>query len=268
MPNCSDYFNDQMKFIGIIPARYASTRFPGKPLASVQGKPMIYHVFANAKKCNFLKEIYIATDDDRIFKAASEFGATVFMTSENHRSGTERCGEVNNNLLKKGLIAAEDVVINIQGDEPFLHESQLGLLVSAFSDARVEIATLLKQIDNNEDLSNPNVVKAVAGNEDRVLYFSRSPIPFIRDITKENWVSNHHFYKHIGIYAYKSKILNELIILPEGKLEKAESLEQLRWLEHGYNIHSRVTDQENISIDTPEDLDKLNKRLGEKDNIQ
>ncbi len=267
MPNCSDSFDDHMNFIGIIPARYASKRFPGKPLARILGKPMIQHVYTNAKNCSILDEVFIATDDDQIFQSAIKFGAKVFMTSSKHLSGTERCGEVNNVLLEQGIVALDDVVINIQGDEPFIDDSLLNLLASSFSDDFVDIATLLKQIHNKEDLFDPNKVKAVTGVDGRVLYFSRSPIPYLRDIPEESWLKNHTFYKHIGIYAYRSGTLKELTGLPEGELEIAESLEQLRWIEQGYSIYSRITERENIAIDTPEDLDKLNKRLGEKDNI-
>lgn len=252
-----------MKFTGIIPARYASTRFPGKPLALILGKPMIRHVYESAVKTGILDDVCIATDDERIYRVAADFGAKVYMTSTEHRSGSERCGEITETLIKQGKLSDDDVVVNIQGDEPFVSTSQLESIISVFHKPQVGIATLLMRIHETEDLINPNKVKAVTGHNKRILYFSRSPIPFIRDLPREQWVDNAIFYKHIGIYAYRAATLLDLVQLPEGILEKQESLEQLRWLENGYEIFAEVTEHENLSVDTPGDLDRLNKSFGE-----
>ena len=242
-----------MKFSGIIPARYASTRFPGKPLADMKGKPMIQRVYERVLLT--VDELCIATDDERIEAAAKAFGARVIMTSDRHRSGTERCYEAYCKMETRC-----DVVINIQGDEPFIHPRQIELLKRSFDTPDVQIATLVKPFEPNEDgekiLFNPNSPKVVlAGNGD-ALFFSRSVIPCVRGRKPSEWLTAHTFYKHIGLYAYRANVLKEIVHLPPSPLELAESLEQLRWLENGYRIRTAVTYQETVGIDTPEDMER------------
>jgi 3-deoxy-manno-octulosonate cytidylyltransferase (CMP-KDO synthetase) len=245
-----------MKIIGIIPSRYASTRFPGKPLIDIKGKTMIQRVYEQTSKCTLLTEIYVATDDDRIYKHVKDFGGNVIMTSPSHSSGTERCFEVAANINSEN----EDIIINIQGDEPYINPEQIEKLISCFDELSVEIATLIKRIILTEELLNPNVVKVVKSFMNDAIYFSRSPIPFVRGKEKEEWITETNFYKHIGIYGYKYSTLERIVNLSTGELEKAESLEQLRWLESGFKIKTKETDFENIAIDTPEDyLNLINK---------
>ena len=214
-----------MKFIGIIPARYASTRFPGKPLADMKGKYMIQRVYEQVRK--ILDNVCVATDDDRIFNAVKSFGGNVVMTSAEHRSGTDRCFEAYNRLGGN-----EDVIINIQGDEPFIKPEQIESLIACFDSPQTQIATLVRP------------------------YFSRSIIPYMRNISPEQWPDKHVYYKHIGMYGYKADILSQITRLPQSSLEIAESLEQLRWLQNGYTIKVGITTQETIGIDTPDDLQK------------
>jgi len=239
-----------MKFIGIIPARFASTRFPGKPLAILNGKPIIQHVYENAAKG--LDAVWVATDNSRIAQAVSNFGGQIVMTREDHPSGTDRCAEA------AQLLSAEhdfEVVINIQGDEPFVRPEQINALKSCFADPKTEIATLVKVIESAEVLFNPNRPKVVVGKDQQALLFSREAIPHIRGAAKENWLAEHEFYSHLGMYAYRKDILQQLTQLSPSKLELAESLEQLRWLENGFCIKVAQTRFESIGIDTPEDLE-------------
>lgn len=237
-----------MNFIGIIPARYESTRFPGKPLAMIHDKPMIQWVYENATQA--LNHVWVATDDTRIFEAVEAFGGKAIKTSASHQSGTDRCAEAAKALSEH---LDFDVVINIQGDEPFVKPEQINLLKSCFeSDA--EIATLVKKIEESEELFNPNRPKVVLGANKDALYFSRSPIPYIRGKEEKNWIVKNNFWAHIGMYAFKSDILQKITQLQPGKLEAAESLEQLRWLEEGYKIKTAETKTQSIGIDTPEDL--------------
>lgn len=240
-----------MKFIGIIPARYASTRFPGKPLADMKGKPMIQRVYEQVE--GVLDAVCVATDDERIAAAVRAFGGQAVMTSDQHRSGTDRCYEA---YQKVG--AGFEVVINIQGDEPFIHPEQIETLKRCFDDPATEIATLVKPFDPNGDfestLFNPNSPKVVFNKRMEALYFSRSIIPYIRGEQYTEWLKTHTFYKHIGLYAYRAETLREITALPQSELEKAESLEQLRWLENGYRIKVGITHQETIGIDTQEDM--------------
>ncbi len=241
-----------MKFIAIIPARYASTRFPGKPLADMNGKPMIQRVYEQVKKC--VDKVFVATDDERIYDAVTSFGGNVVMTSANHKSGTDRCAEAYNSIG-----GGEDVIINIQGDEPFIAPSQIEAIMGCFSDKSVQIATLVKPFTENDGIDaliNPNSPKVVLGVDNQALYFSRSVIPFVRGVDMQEWLKSHTFYKHIGMYAYRAEVLMEITKLPQSELEKAESLEQLRWLENGYKIKAGVTTQETIGIDTPDDMQK------------
>ncbi|MDR0506281.1 MAG: 3-deoxy-manno-octulosonate cytidylyltransferase [Dysgonamonadaceae bacterium] len=246
-----------MKFAGIIPARYASTRLPGKPLADMLGKPMIQRVYEQVAGC--LDDVAVATDDERIYNAVQNFGGKAIMTSPNHQSGTDRCWEAYTKLSCKF-----DVVINIQGDEPFIQPSQIELLKNCFKDERTQIATLVKQFSADCDfdqLFNPNTPKVVLNSNRQAIYFSRSVIPYIRGKHHSEWLKSHSFYKHIGIYAYLSDVLGEISSLPPSPLEKAESLEQLRWIENGYVIKAGITNEETTGIDTPEDLEVAIRRL-------
>lgn len=241
------------KAIAIIPSRYNSSRFPGKPLVIINGKTMIQRVYEQAKACPELQEVIVATDDQRIFDHVQEFGGNVEMTSPDHESGTDRCGEV---LSKYN--SEVDVVVNIQGDEPYIQPGQISELVNAFSNNEVDISTLAKKINQNDQVHDPNVVKVVKQKNSFALYFSRNPIPFLRNKKKESWIDNQDYFKHVGIYAYRTNVLKKLVQLEPSELEKAESLEQLRWLENGYSIHVGNTSYENIGIDTPDDLKKMN----------
>ncbi len=239
-----------MKFIGIIPARYASTRFPAKPLAMLGGKPVIQRVYEQV--AGVLDDAYVATDDERIEAAVKAFGGKAVMTSVNHKSGTDRCYEA---YCKVGQ--GYDVVVNIQGDEPFIRHSQLEAVKACFDDADTQIATLVKPFtpeDGYEVLENPNSPKVVVNSQMQALYFSRSVIPFQRNRDRGEWLANHVYYKHIGLYAYRVSVLKEITALPQSPLELAESLEQLRWLENGYVIKVGVTGVETVGIDTPQDL--------------
>ena len=236
--------------LGIIPARYASTRFPGKPLVIIDGKPMIQRVYEQALKSD-LDAIVVATDDVRIADAVSSFGGNVVMTSENHPSGTDRCAEALVNF--EGDWKA---VVNIQGDEPYIQPSQINAIASLLKNG-APIATLVKKIDNTEELTNINSPKVVLSNTGDALYFSRQPIPFQKGVNINDWLNHGIYYKHIGIYGYQSAILPELTQLKQSKLEMAESLEQLRWLENGYTIKTAETAENTVAIDTPEDLSRL-----------
>lgn len=244
-----------MKVLAVIPARYASTRFPGKPLAMIHGKPMIQRVYEQCLKAGSIDEVVVATDDERIADAVKGFNGNVVITSPAHKSGTERCNEVAGKYGNEGK--SFDIVINIQGDEPFIEPSQIDLTASCFDDDEVEIGTLIKKIDNPADIFDPNVVKVVTGSDGTALFFSRQAIPFLRGVETEKWIERHDYFKHIGIYAYRTNVLKTIAGLSSTPLEKAESLEQLRWLENGYKIKTLRTTFESISVDTPEDLEKL-----------
>lgn len=237
-----------MKFIGIIPARFESTRFPGKPLAILGKKPMIQWVVENAQKA--LGQVFVATDDERISEAVKKFGGQVVLTANTHRSGTDRCAEAAR-ILSQTI--EFDVVINIQGDEPFIQAEQINLLKNCFLQ-ETDLATLVKKIDSSDELFNPNRPKVVIGTNNQALYFSRSTIPFMRGEQEENWINTNTFWAHIGMYAYKKEVLQEITQLAPGKLEMAESLEQLRWLENGYKIATAETQHQSFGIDTPDDL--------------
>lgn len=246
-----------MKFIGIIPARYASTRFPAKPLAMLGGKPVIQRVYEQVN--GVLDDACVATDDERIEAAVKAFGGKVVMTSTSHKSGTDRVQEA---FEKVGQ--GYDVVVNIQGDEPFIQPSQLEAVKACFEDDSTQIATLVKpftEADGWETLENPNSPKVVVDGRMNALYFSRSVIPYLRGIEKDEWLKRHTYYKHIGLYAYRAEVLREITRLPQSALELAESLEQLRWLENGFRIKVGITHTETIGIDTPEDLEKAEKFL-------
>jgi 3-deoxy-manno-octulosonate cytidylyltransferase (CMP-KDO synthetase) len=244
-----------MNIVGIIPARYASTRFPGKPLVDIHGKTMIQRVYEQAKKTTSLNEVYVATDDSRIYDHVKTFGGNILMTSAGHSTGTERCHEVVEKLVAENMPV--DVVINIQGDEPFINPEQIDLLAGCFKYPEVNIATLIKKINRPEELFDPNTIKVVINSLHNAIYFSRTAIPYMRDKDHETWTLFHTYYKHIGIYAYRTESLREITTLQASSLEKAESLEQLRWLENGYEIHTLETEYESHSVDVPEDLTKF-----------
>lgn len=244
-----------LHFAGIIPARYASTRFPGKPLVDIKGKTMIERVYSQASKV--LQTVCVATDDTRIADEVKRFGGKVIMTSPEHQSGTDRCAEAIS-VLQSESGTKFDVVINIQGDEPFIKPEQLQNLMNCFNQPETQIATLIKPISSNEEIFNPNCVKAIIDKNKRAMYFSRSPIPYLRNKEKNEWEKHHTFYKHLGIYAYRTQVLAEITKLNQSILEISESLEQLRWLENGYHVMAEITDFESIAIDTPEDLMKVN----------
>ena len=243
-----------MKFIGIIPARYASSRFPGKPLANLGGKPVIQRVYEQVS--SVLDTVYVATDDQRIFDCVLAFGGKVVMTSPHHQSGTDRIEEA---IQKIG--GRYDVVINIQGDEPFVQPSQIRTVCSCFEDPGTQIATLGKPFTSMEAVENPNSPKIVVDNKGFALYFSRSMIPYVRGVEKEEWLTHYPFLKHLGIYAYRTQVLAEITSLPQSSLELAESLEQLRWLQNGYRIKVGITSEETVGIDTPADLERAEKFL-------
>ena len=241
-----------MRILGIIPARYNSSRFPGKPLIDIAGKSMIQRVYEQAKKCELLSSVFVATDDDRIFESVMGFGGQVKMTTE-HNSGTERCNELAQNLEKKF-----DVVINIQGDEPCINPEQISQVATLFSDEDTAIATLAKQIKTANELLNENTVKVVFDENNFALNFSRFPIPEPKSFDAEKWFVHNNFYKHIGIYGYRTRVLQEICELEQTEREKTERLEQLRWLENTYKIKVEETELESHSIDVPKDIEKLN----------
>ena len=251
-----------MKVVGIIPARYASTRFPGKPLALVKGKPMIQRVYEQALKSK-LDAVVIATDDVRIADAVMDFGGRYVMTDPNHRSGTDRCCEALDLLDGK-----YDAVVNIQGDEPFIDPKQISLLVDLISEEGTDLASLAKRITDVDELFSLNTVKVVMNVMGNALYFSRNPIPFMRNVDRGAWLDKGCFYQHIGIYAYKAEALRQVAAMQPSALETAESLEQLRWLENGLTIRMAITDSRNISIDTPSDLEKAERYAQTYPNIE
>src|SRR6056297_3548474 len=243
-----------MNFIGIVPARYASFRFPGKPLAEIQGKKMIERVYEQAGKV--LEHLWVATDDKRIADEVSRFGGKVVMTSKEHASGTDRVAEAIEIIQQKTGLQF-DIVVNIQGDEPFIQPGQIEELTSCFDDQDVDIATLVKLIEKNDEIFNPNIPKVILNQNNEALYFSRSPVPYIRNVHKENWHTSYNFKKHLGMYAYRTQVLEAITKIKPSPLEKAESLEQNRWLEWGYKIKVSYTRFKNYPIDTPEDIENL-----------
>ncbi|GAB3203293.1 3-deoxy-manno-octulosonate cytidylyltransferase (CMP-KDO synthetase) [Pontibacter aydingkolensis] len=240
-----------MEVLGIIPARYASTRFPGKPLTDINGKSMIQRVYEQAKSAD-LAEVLVATDDQRIFEHVKSFGGKAVMTAEHHQSGTDRCFEAYQQYNQPF-----EYIINIQGDEPFIKPEQINLVASCFRNPQTQLATLIKKIETAEELFNVNAPKVVISKTGDALYFSRQPIPYCRNVPNDIWHRQHTYYKHIGIYGYHTDILEQITQLPPSALELAESLEQLRWLEHGFKIATAITEFETIGIDTPEDLERV-----------
>jgi 3-deoxy-manno-octulosonate cytidylyltransferase (CMP-KDO synthetase) len=242
-----------LQYAGIIPARYASSRLPGKPLVMIGNKPMIQRVFDQVRKT--LDMVYVATDDIRIYEAVLNFGGKAVMTSTDHLSGTDRCAEAVTRIISEEGKKI-DVVINIQGDEPFIKPEQIGLLMKCFDDKTVELATLIRRVEPGEDIFNPNQPKVVLNSEGDAIYFSRAAIPFIRDTEKSDWSKKHDFYKHVGLYAYRSETLKKITLLARSLLEISESLEQNRWIENGFRIRTAITTWESLAIDTPDDLEK------------
>ena len=240
-----------MQILGIIPARYASTRFPGKPLVDIAGKSMIQRVYDQSKKCHLLNDVIVATDDERIYYHVTRFGGKAVMTSANHQSGTDRCAEVAEKHPEFNTI------VNIQGDEPYISPEQISKVILCFDTPDVQLATLVKKVQNNEELFNPNSPKVIVNKNSEAVYFSRSPLPHIRGQMESEWLENFTYYKHIGIYGYRSDVLQQITKLSVSSLEKAESLEQLRWIENGYRIKVAETEIETFAIDTLEDLAKL-----------
>lgn len=241
-----------MNILGVIPSRFGSTRFPGKPLIDINGKTMIQRVYEQAKKAKSLSDVIVATDDKRIFNEVKSFRGNVVMTSSSHESGTERCNEI----LEKST-QNFDVVINIQGDEPFINPEQINQLCTCFNDEKTDIATLVKKIKDNEELFNPNRPKVVIDKNNFAQLFSREVIPTLKNIDKVEWLNHHKYFKHIGIYGYRATVLTEICKLNPSPIEIKERLEQLRWLENNYKIKVAETTFEAIAIDTPEDLKKI-----------
>jgi 3-deoxy-manno-octulosonate cytidylyltransferase (CMP-KDO synthetase) len=254
--NNNSFIMPTLNFLGIIPARYASTRFPGKPLTDIGGKSMIQRVYEQASKA--MDSVVVATDDERIMSAVLAFGGKAEMTLPTHRSGTDRCMETVDLIAKK---EGEnfDVVINIQGDEPFIDPNQLKLLMGCFDTDTTQIATLIKKISQTEDIFNPNLPKVIYNKNKEAIYFSRSPIPYIRNEKEQDWLCAFPFYKHIGIYAYRTNVLREITKIRPSSLELAESLEQNRWIENGYRVKIEITDFETVAVDTPDDLERIKK---------
>ena len=250
-----------MNVFGIIPARYASTRFPGKPLVQLNGKSMVEWVYHRASKA--FDMVAVATEDERIADEVRRFGGRVVMTSPDHRSGTDRCAEALL-IMQEEMGVQADVVVNVQGDEPFIEPALLTSLAACFKDESTQIATVVKPFENISDLLNPNNVKAVMTVTGRAVYFSRSPIPYVRGYEQDKWLTRHSFYRHLGLYGYRSEILSQLTQLTPSPLEITESLEQNRWIENDYYIRILQTQGDNIAIDTPEDLIHAQKWLAEK----
>lgn len=244
-----------LNIIAVIPARYASTRFPGKPLVDIKGKPMIQRVYEQVQQVSAISKIVVATDDARIEQVVKSFGGNVVQTDANHPSGTDRCWEAYQKLGEQA-----DFIINVQGDEPFIQPEQIELLIQQLNPT-IELATLIKKIEDPTLLMNPNSVKAVVNLKNEALYFSRHPVPYLRGKDSNEWLQHHTYYKHIGMYAYRTDVLEKITLLKPSPLELCESLEQLRWLENGYKIQTSITPLETIGIDSPEDLERLLKTL-------
>lgn len=247
------------RVLGIIPARWASTRFPGKPLVMIGDKEMIVFVYNAVKNSNLFDKVVIATDSRKIYDVALKNKCLVLMTSQDHSCGTERCNEALDILESQG--ENYDIIINIQGDEPLIQKEQLEIIVNGFQNPATEIFSLCKKIEDIETLSSPNCVKLVFDENNNALYFSRSIIPYNRAETLEYGIAKGYYYKHIGLYGYRSEVLKKIIKLYPSNLERIESLEQLRWLESGYNIKIGLTDIETIGVDVPGDLELVNKAI-------
>jgi len=244
-----------MKIIGVIPARFASSRFPGKPLVDIAGKSMIQRVYERVLLANTISSVVVATDDNRIAEHVRAFNGNVIITSANHLSGTDRCAEAATHFPDA------EIIINIQGDEPFIQPEQIDLLARCFEQKETEIATLIKKITDNKDLFNVNIPKVTVNKAFKALYFSRTTIPYQRGIPETNWLENHDYFKHIGIYGFRRETLQQLTLFPVSKLEQAEALEQLRWLENGYSIQTAETIHQSHGIDHPDDITEVLKEF-------
>jgi len=244
-----------MRIAVIIPARFDSSRFPGKPLVEISGKSMIMRVYGQARKASGIADVIVATDDDRILDHVTSFGGKAMLTGRHHESGTSRCAEVQEIFQEKGDVF--DAIINVQGDEPYIHPVQIEQVAALLGQRGPAIATLVKKIISAAELFSPDTVKAILSSNGQVLYFSRQPIPLVRDADPSQWLHKTDYFKHIGIYGYQSNILREIIQLPPAPPEKAEKLEQLRWLCNGYEIVAGATEYESQAVDTPGDLLKL-----------
>lgn len=239
-----------MQVVGIIPARYASSRLPGKPLSQIAGKTLIQRVYEQAKQATALNAVYVATDSPQIMQAVANFGGHAILTHTNHQSGTERCAEAIEKLPSK-----PNIVINIQGDEPFINPEQINQVVQIFTqNPDAQLATLIRKITEPEVLLNPNHPKVVINEQGQAIYFSRQAIPFLRNHPTQNWLQHHVFYQHVGIYGYTAQVLQQIVQLPPSPLEQAELLEQLRWIAHGWPIFTQITSYPILSVDTPDDL--------------
>lgn len=247
------------RILGVIPARYASTRFPGKPLAKVNGVEMVICVYRAVIESGLFDKVVVATDSRQIFDTVIRYGYDVMMTDENHSCGTERCNEVLSRLEQEG--EEYDIVVNIQGDEPLIKKQQLDEVISSFTNEDTQIATLCKMIEDIETLSSPNCVKVIFDDRDNAIYFSRAIIPYFRGETLEYGIAKGYYYKHVGLYAFDSEILHEIVRLEPSQLEKIESLEQLRWIEQGYNIKVVKSNFDSFGVDTPEDLEYVNSQF-------
>ncbi|MFD2569468.1 3-deoxy-manno-octulosonate cytidylyltransferase [Spirosoma soli] len=243
-------------FIGIIPARYGSTRFPGKPLALINGKPMIQHVWEQSTQAKSLTHVAVATDDQRIVDAVQAFGGKALLTRTDHATGTDRCWEAYQQLQAELSLTTPAYVVNIQGDEPFIDPNQIDELTTIL-DGVVEIATQCTDVDSAEVLHNPDEVKIALTTQGEALYFSRQPIPFLRGVDPADWHTHYPYFRHVGLYAYRADILEQISHLPPSPLEKAESLEQLRWLEAGFRINVTSTKYIAQSVDSPSDIEKV-----------
>ncbi len=246
-----------MTIAGIIPARYASSRFPGKPLVEILGKSMIQRVYEQAAQSKLLNDVVVATDDERIFAHVQAFGGNAVMTAPHHPSGTDRCFEA-----WQALGGKHDYVINIQGDEPFIRPEQIDELATVLADGSVELATQMIAVTDKAMLADTGEVKIVLNTRSEALYFSRSVIPFVKGVAPEAWHLHHAYYRHVGMYAYRADVLEAITRLPVSALERAESLEQLRWLENGYRIRCVPTQYDSHCIDTPEDIEKVLRLMG------
>jgi 3-deoxy-manno-octulosonate cytidylyltransferase (CMP-KDO synthetase) len=241
------------KILGVIPARYASSRFPGKPLIDIAGKSMIRRVYEQASKALLLDDVVVATDDERILNHVKSFGGKVEFTSPNHRTGTDRCAEI----ASMNQYAEYQFIINIQGDEPLIDPAQIDLLAELFHLRNPELATLIRPLGNPDDYANPNIIKVVTANNGEALYFSRAPIPYVRNVELLEYLKENTFNQHIGIYGYRRQTLMEISALNQSLNELTESLEQLRWLDHGYRILTAVSSHKSYSIDVPDDVMKV-----------
>ncbi|MBS1615724.1 MAG: 3-deoxy-manno-octulosonate cytidylyltransferase [Bacteroidetes bacterium] len=252
-----------MQILGVIPARYASSRFPGKPLAMIEGKSMLQRVYEQASKSRSLSRVIVATDDARIARHVQDFNGEVILTSDQHPSGTDRCAEVAQKFglfssgVSTGTHLPPSYLMNIQGDEPFIDPSQIDTLAEVLHDGKSQIATLIIEADRQDVLFDTGEVKVVLNPQREALYFSRSVIPFLKDVPEQEWHLRHTYYRHVGMYAYRCDVLEQLTKLPVSSLEKAESLEQLRWLEAGYKVTCALTRHDSHCIDRPEDIEKV-----------